>query len=453
SLWETKSGADILLTMGANKWRLHESIIRGKSGIVDHILDITGAQSDTRKIALKDHAFTASALEATLKYFYVGDGIFDGKTEVIDLLAVYDVSVTLAVPELQQLIAPRIGNLLRDILTSRIDLFDDFIVTVEVIVSEEAETWEAMRQELQKAISPHIGMLFSRQEFTNLVRTNLSFCFETLSTAITRMDTLEKDAGEPNDPNNLRDNGDGVESMSSPGVACKHSTTCVSSSLQAVTLPPKFTIKSSTSDSMSNSDGSAHWESCSEGDITSESRVQRSRASGVSTPVTPQTGTSTSSTVSDRTIDQRSVGSRVVERTRLPYTSSRPRISQTKEPAVLSPLKRTSHGYSFTGTSVPRDFHFSGTTQTEQTKFANTRIKPKYAQDDITSRRSSRSSSRKKEARAPSPRKSGVRSMPQLDPVTARQVKKGRLIVEPANYQRSSSERFLNGPHIECNPS
>ncbi|KAK1595541.1 uncharacterized protein LY79DRAFT_681060 [Colletotrichum navitas] len=451
SLWETKGEADILLTMGANKWQLHENIIRGKSGLIDHILDLNKPlqQKGIRKIALKEHAFTASALEVTLKSFYVGDGVFDGKTDVIELLAIYDVSVTLAVSALQQLIAPRIGNLLRDILTSRIDLIDDFIIATDVIVSEEAETWAIMRQELQKAIGPHIGMLFSQQEFTNLVRTNQTFCFETLFTAIARIDVLEKGAGDSNDPSNLPDDGDAVRSSSSPrAVSCKGSPQdspgALKSSQERATVP-------STSDSMSDSDKSTHWESCSEGATTSASRTQKVRASGLSTPVTLRTGTSTPPTISGHTIEQRPVSSRAVERARTPYALSRFSISQTKEPAATN-LERTSHAYVFGGSSVPRDFQFSGAIQTEETKSTSTGTKPKYGQNNATPHYSSPSN----QTRGPSSRKSGVKNAPQLDPVnTARQVKKGRLVVvEPTNGQLSSSDRvLLGGPRIECNPS
>lgn len=86
--------------MGASKWGLHQRVIRGKSGLVDHIVDnaklvgvptpppylpgsmqILGSSADRRKhvqqdgikkIALKEHSFTPSALETTLKYFYDG---------------------------------------------------------------------------------------------------------------------------------------------------------------------------------------------------------------------------------------------------------------------------------------------------------------------------------------------------------------------------------------------
>ncbi|EFQ33883.1 uncharacterized protein GLRG_09027 [Colletotrichum graminicola M1.001] len=450
SLWETKKGADILLTMGTNKWQLHEHIIRGKSGLIDHILDLTIVQNDIRKIALKEHAFTASALEVALKYIYVGDGVFDRKTEVIELLAIYDVSVTLAVSSLQQLIAPRIGNLLRDILTSRIDLIEDFIIATDVIVSEEADTWAIMRQELQNAISPHIGMLFSQQEFTSLVRTNQTFCFETLSTAIARMDVLEKGAGDSNDPSNLRDDGDAGQSKSSPtAVSCNATQTDIQASSGALKPFQEGANVPSTGDSMSDSDKSIHWESCSEGATTSVSRTQKLRASGLSTPVTPQAGTSTPSRISGRTIEQRPVASRVVERIRNPFALKRSSISQKKEPAAPN-LERTSHTYAFSGSSVPRDFQFFGATQTEQTTFTSTGTNPRYTQNNATPQ----CYSLNKQTRGSSSRESGVKKASQLDHVTAHEVKKGRLVVEPHNGQLSASDRvLLDGPRIECNPS
>ncbi|KAK1987303.1 hypothetical protein LZ30DRAFT_194449 [Colletotrichum cereale] len=563
SLWETKKDADILLTMGVNKWQLHENIIRGKSGLVDHILDIASVQNEIRKIALKEHAFTASALEATLKYFYLGDGVLDGKTEVIELLAVYDVSATFAVSALQQLIAPRIGNLLGDILTSRIHLIDDFMIAADVIVSEEAETWATMRQELQEAIHPHIGMLFSQQEFTNLLKTNQVFCFETLSAAVARMHIIEQGAEESSDRRDQREDGDGVESGSGPtrvscldvatqtdvtldaiskgfdftfaandtdDAATQHDTTpkpvkaktlsrsnkeadnsaihpvlsmgTVSGALSnvapdatfgssfgnnkkpdvpqshgltfegkkhitqehstahatcsppacsgALKSPRKRATVSSKSDSMSSSDASTHWESCSEGDTTSASRVQRSRASRASTSVKLQTGTSMPSTISGHTIGQAPIASRVVERTRTSYALSGFSISQEDQPAAPNLFERTSRAYAFAGHSVPRDFHFSATTQPEQANFMSTGFTPTYTQDNAPPRGSTRNNP----ARGPSSRISGVKGSPQLDPLTTRQVKKGKLVVEPTKGQASLSDKvLLDGPNIECNPS
>ncbi|KAK2025941.1 hypothetical protein LX32DRAFT_665638 [Colletotrichum zoysiae] len=473
SLWETKTDADVLLVMGSNRWQLHETVIRGKSGLVDHILDLTEVQNDVRKIALKEHAFTASALEATLKYFYIGDGAFDGKTEVIELLAVYDVSAALNVPALQQFIAPRIGNLLHDILSSRIDLIDDFIIAADVIASEEAEAWTLMRQELQKAISPHVGVVFSQEEFTNLVRTNQTFCFETLSTAIARMDILEKTAGELSEPSNLRDDGGEVKSMS---------TIMRASSKGALKSSQERATVLSTSSSMFDSDASIHWESCSEGGTKPAPRTQSTRASGSSNPAKLQMGTSTPSTISEHTIKQRPIASRVVERTRTPYASSGPSISQakenaapglfdrtsraytftgssiphdvhfsqTKEPATPDLFERGSRAYAFSGSNVPRDFHFSGATRAEEPKFTSIGTNPKYAQNNTIPH----GSSRKHEARGTSSRKSGMKNTPRIDPITAHQIKRGKLVVEPTNNQLSASDRvLLDGPRIECNPS
>ncbi|KAK2058828.1 hypothetical protein LY76DRAFT_645936 [Colletotrichum caudatum] len=508
SLWETKTDADTLLVMGSNRWQLHETVIRGKSGLVDHLLDLTEAQNDVRKIALKEHAFTASALEATLKYFYVGDGVFDGKSEVIELLAVYDVSAALDVLALQQLIAPRISNLLHDILSSRIDLIDDFIIAADVIASEEAEAWILMRQELQKAISPHVSMLFSQEEFINLVRTNQTFCFETLYTAIARMDVLEKNARESSDPSNLRDDGGEVKFMSTTSIRVSSNDVATQTDTQAevnhkrcnftsvandtddtagkheMTPKPvkvstlsradsKRSLKSSqerttmlsTSSSMSHPDASTHWESCSEGGTTPAPRTQRTRASGPSNPAKLQMGTSIPSTISGNTIEQRPIASRVVERTRTPYTSSGSSIpqanqnatpglfdrtsrtyaftgssvehdalfSQTKEPANPDLFERTSRAYAFTGSNVPRDFHFSGAIQTEEPKFTGAGANPKYAQNNTNPH----GSPRKHEARGTSSRKSSMKNAPQLDPITARQIKRGKLIVEPTTPESS----------------
>ncbi|KAK1842577.1 hypothetical protein CCHR01_14803 [Colletotrichum chrysophilum] len=39
SLWETKKDADIWLMMGEEKWELHDKVIRGRSEMVDFLVD------------------------------------------------------------------------------------------------------------------------------------------------------------------------------------------------------------------------------------------------------------------------------------------------------------------------------------------------------------------------------------------------------------------------------
>ncbi|GJC99075.1 DNA mismatch repair protein [Colletotrichum higginsianum] len=194
SLWESQKDADILLTAGTNQWRLHERVIRGKSRLIDRIIDTADAQEGIRKIVLKEHIFSLSALGVTLKFLYVGGSALIKENEIFELLSVFQTAAALTIPSLQQLVAPQIGSLFSNILDSRMDLLDDFMIAADVIASEQAESWTILRQELQKVIGPHLGMLFSQQEFVDLAKSHGSFCFETLSTAVEQIKVSEKHA-------------------------------------------------------------------------------------------------------------------------------------------------------------------------------------------------------------------------------------------------------------------
>lgn len=54
SLWETKKDADVLLTMGASKWELHDKVVRGKSGLIDHILEMVQMVSFSCSISSRE---------------------------------------------------------------------------------------------------------------------------------------------------------------------------------------------------------------------------------------------------------------------------------------------------------------------------------------------------------------------------------------------------------------
>ncbi|TQN72815.1 hypothetical protein CSHISOI_02634, partial [Colletotrichum shisoi] len=151
-------------------------------------------QEGIRKIVLKEQIFNFSALGVTLKFLYVGDSALNKEDEIFELLSVFQTAAALTIPSLQQLVAPQIGGLLSNILESRMDLLDDFMIVADVIASEQAESWAILRQELQKVIGPHLGMLFSQQEFVDLAKSHGSFCFETLSTALEQIKASEKDA-------------------------------------------------------------------------------------------------------------------------------------------------------------------------------------------------------------------------------------------------------------------
>ncbi|KXH25730.1 hypothetical protein CSAL01_04922 [Colletotrichum salicis] len=217
-LWETKKNADILLTMGGSKWELHDKFIRGKSGLIDHILEMVEMVSSlhglssrevehdlssgvptnkrpqkegVRKIPLKEHMFPYSALNTVLKYFYFGESLIADKTDVIDLLSLYEVSATLAVLPLQEVIASQAGTLLGEILSSSIGRIGDFYIVIEVIIAEQDDAWVPMHEEMQRAIEPHLPMLLQHDTFVNLIKQHQGFCLEILLTAIGRIETLE----------------------------------------------------------------------------------------------------------------------------------------------------------------------------------------------------------------------------------------------------------------------
>ncbi|KAL2883203.1 hypothetical protein SGCOL_001393 [Colletotrichum sp. CLE4] len=191
SLWETKKDADILLTMGGSKWELHDKFMRGKSGLIDHILEMVEMKEGVKRIPLKERMFPYSALDTVLKYFYFGESLIANKTDVIDLLSLYEVSATLAVLPLQEVITSQAGILLGEILSSSIDRIGDFYIVIEVIIAEQDDAWVPMHEEMQRAIEPHLPTLFQHDTFVNLVKQHQEFCLEILSTAVGRIETLE----------------------------------------------------------------------------------------------------------------------------------------------------------------------------------------------------------------------------------------------------------------------
>ncbi|KAK1468034.1 hypothetical protein CCUS01_06738 [Colletotrichum cuscutae] len=191
SLWETKNDADILLTMGASKWELHDKVVRGKSDLIDHILEMVQMKEGMRKIPLKERMFPHSALNTVLKYFYFGESLITEKTEVIDLLSLYEVSATLGILPLQERIAFQAGYLLGEILSSGTDRMGDFYIVIEVIVAEQDDLWVFMHEEMQRALSPYLLKLLQQDTFVDLIKQNPAFCLEILSTAIDRIEILE----------------------------------------------------------------------------------------------------------------------------------------------------------------------------------------------------------------------------------------------------------------------
>ncbi|KAK1509146.1 uncharacterized protein CCOS01_15662 [Colletotrichum costaricense] len=192
SLWETKNDADILLTMGASKWELHDKAVRGKSGLIDHILEMVQMKEGMRKIPLKERMFPHSALNTVLKYFYFGgESLITEKTEVIDLLSLYEVSATLGILPLQERIAFQAGYLLGEILSSGTDRMGDFYIVIEVIIAEQDDLWVFMHEEMQRALSPYLLKLLPQDTFVDLIKQNPAFCLEILSTAVDRIEILE----------------------------------------------------------------------------------------------------------------------------------------------------------------------------------------------------------------------------------------------------------------------
>ncbi|KAH0430177.1 hypothetical protein CcaCcLH18_07992 [Colletotrichum camelliae] len=185
SLWETKKDADIWLMMGEEKWELHDKVIRGKSEMVDFLVDQKAAvDGGVKKFALKDYLFQAHALETVLKWLYVGDDALPRKPEIFDLLTIHDVAAALGVSDLTAELASRVGRDLSDILAKRVDMLEDFMMVADIIVDEASEAHDDLKQEFQKAIAPHLCMLLQQQDFRNLLGDDPKFCFDTLSTAV-----------------------------------------------------------------------------------------------------------------------------------------------------------------------------------------------------------------------------------------------------------------------------
>ncbi|KAF5516347.1 hypothetical protein CGCS363_v000138 [Colletotrichum siamense] len=195
SLWETKKDADIWLMMGEEKWELHDKVIRGRSEMVDFLVDQKAAMDDrVKKFALKDHLFKAPALETVLKWLYVGDDALPHKPEIFDLLTIHDVAASLGVSDLTAELASRVGRDLSDILDKRVDMLEDFMAVADIIVDEASDAHDDLKQEFQKAIGPHLCMLLQQQDFCNLLQDDPKFCFDTLSTAVSEITRVTEES-------------------------------------------------------------------------------------------------------------------------------------------------------------------------------------------------------------------------------------------------------------------
>ncbi|KAJ3952464.1 hypothetical protein N0V92_011098 [Colletotrichum tropicale] len=195
SLWETKKNADIWLMMGEEKWELHDKVIRGKSEMVDFLVDQKAAMDErVKKFALKDHLFKVSALETVLKWLYVGDDALPHKPEIFDLLMIHDVAASLGVSDLTAELASRVGCDLSDILAKRVDMLEDFMAVADIIVDETSDAHDDLKQEFQKAIGPHLCMLLQQQDFCNLLQDDPKFCFDTLSTAVSEITRVTEES-------------------------------------------------------------------------------------------------------------------------------------------------------------------------------------------------------------------------------------------------------------------
>ncbi|KAI8300864.1 hypothetical protein K4K61_009418 [Colletotrichum sp. SAR11_59] len=195
SLWETKKDADIWLMMGEEKWELHDKVVRGRSEMVDFLVDQKAAMDDrVKKFALKDHLFKAPALETVLKWLYVGDDALPHKPEIFDLLTIHDVAASLGVSDLTAELASRVGRDLSDILDKRVDMLEDFMAVADIIVDEASDAHDDLKQEFQKAIGPHLCMLLQQRDFCNLLQDDPKFCFDTLSTAVSEITRVTEES-------------------------------------------------------------------------------------------------------------------------------------------------------------------------------------------------------------------------------------------------------------------
>ncbi|OHE98465.1 hypothetical protein CORC01_06256 [Colletotrichum orchidophilum] len=555
SLWETKKDADIHLTMGVNKWELHDKVIRGKSSLIDHILEMIQMQEGIRKIPLKEHLFTFSALNTVLKYFYFGEKVVDEKTESIELLAMYEVSATLIILPLQQKIASKTGNLLGDILSNNIEMVGDFWMAAEVIVGEQTDSWVFMRQELQRAIGPHLSMLLRQDTFSNLLKQNPVFCWELLSTAVDHIQILEKKTKETAVIKETRDAGSQTDAkhdtdvskrfveagtqcnIPPPNTLRRHILTAaandarIEASQEEVTprpskpeymvefdtegkvvfnvpqtsrrypretdsdlkkgsvamdqaSPHKFSGLSKTATEnvalpltiadASTSDASTQesWESCSEGrgnfipntreseftvplasnkaetrtvEVSEESKSQYEERRAVSEVMERMQSGGSAFDCSSYIHEEQTPITGVIERTRREYVLSGSRVSQTEETFAPAIPEWSRRSYAFNSASLPRGYQFTGGSQEEQSDGPKINAAASHAQKIASS------SFRGRAMRNPSP---VARSSWKADSATAKQIKRGRLVVEPPeNYSPLESTVNLDGPPLDCNPS
>ncbi|KAK1637560.1 hypothetical protein BDP81DRAFT_516898, partial [Colletotrichum phormii] len=421
SLWETKKDADILLTMGSSKWELHDKLIRGKSGLIDHILEMVQMKEGVRKIPLKERMFPYSALNTVLKYFYFGESLIADKTDVIDLLSLYEVSATLAVLPLQEVIASQEGALLGEILSSSINRIGDFYIVIEVIIAEQDDAWVPMHEEMQRAIEPHLAMLLQQDTFVNLVKQHQEFCLEILSTAIGRIETLEN-AGKKT--TSIKDTSD-IDLQAN----AEHSTGVSKSGTQTdIPLPhtPKKSFPTATvaaplvRPGSSTSHASTHWESCSEGGERTVPVI------GTSKPVAPPASVEPSSHTVAAPNASLNFSSHVQEEHLPMSTTEGSSARQTKQTAVPAIHERSSRSYVFNSKSLPQGFQFSGGPEREQPEASSSKATTGNVQGEKTTQSTS-SSSQARATQSPSP----APSIWKADRATRKQIRKGRLIVEP----------------------
>lgn len=185
-------------------------------------------------------------------------------------------------------------------------------------------------------------------------------------------------------------------------------------------------VKKSTADrtsvtpasgNISISDASTHWESCNEVP-TNVSHAKKTKTAAAAAPPIQHTDATASATGSELKSTKASTVRGDSERPRSEYTTSGPNILRNKQPTAPSESGRLS------GTGVPREVRFSVASPAERSNVSTPRSSSRLAQEYTSA------SSRNVPTQDLLSHKYATFDIPKLDPATARQVRKGRLVVE-----------------------
>ncbi|KXH25956.1 hypothetical protein CNYM01_01797 [Colletotrichum nymphaeae SA-01] len=393
SLWETKKDADILLTMGASKWELHDKMVRGKSGLIDHILEMVQMKEGMRKIPLKERMFPHSALNTVLKYFYLGESLITEKTEVIDLLSLYEVSATLGIlcyVEAGTQSDIPLPHTPKKSIPSATGNDDQHPCSVD-----ETTPRPRKRESMVKLGTEFISRLDEAKRSSQSIPgpANKSGTAE-------NPNPTSKDARVNQIPQDFK-----FDFQAKSPEAESISTGINQSQVSSLSATPRVitangAVPNVRSQSSSSSHASTQWESCSEGGerTVPATEMSKSIATSASVELSSHIGVAPESQ-SQNEKTQTSSGNKKgtnlgnsslnfsshIQGGRLPISPPEDSVArQTKETAVPAIYERSSPSYAFNSDSLPRGFHFSGGPQPEQSNISSSKASPSHAQGKTT---------------------------------------------------------------------